>query len=236
MIKPTQKRVYFTRHAQGEHNVIGNWYIHDAPLTLKGRHQSALLNEDTKDTFQKTAELLVTSALKRPIQTMIIGYPLLRKKLEEAGKPIVILPELQECNGFPSDIGSPREELEADPEFSGLDFSLLTPDWCSKEGFYAPIEAALRERARWVRRWLREREEREIVVVAHGDILRYITDGKNSWQPWANTEVREYTFRTDDEDADAVMVPFVAESIVLEGENEPTSSSALMVDKEHWTY
>lgn len=73
--------------------------VHDAPLTLKGRHQSALLNEDTKDTFQKTAELLVTSALKRPIQTMITGYPLLRKKLEEAGKPVVILPELQEVRG-----------------------------------------------------------------------------------------------------------------------------------------
>jgi len=27
---------------------------------------------------------------------MITGYPLLRKKLEEAGKPVVVLPELQE--------------------------------------------------------------------------------------------------------------------------------------------
>ena len=92
------------------------------------------------------------------------------------------------------------------------------------------MEAALKERARWVRRWLRAREEREIVVVAHGDILRYITEGKNSGGPWANTEVREYTFRTDDEDADAVMVPFVAKSIVLEGDNKPTSSSPV-VDK-----
>lgn len=125
--------------------------------------------------------------------------------------------------------------LEADPEFSGLDFSLLTPDWCSKAGFYAPTEAALKERARWVRRWLREREEREIVVVAHGDILRYITNGKHSGMPWANTEVREYTFLTDGEDADAVMVPFVAESIVVEGDNEPTSSSP-MAGKAHWTY
>lgn len=74
--------------------------VHDAPLTLKGRHQSALLNEDTKDTFQKTAQLLVTSALKRPMQTMIIGYPLLRNKLEEAGKPIIVLPELQEVRGL----------------------------------------------------------------------------------------------------------------------------------------
>lgn len=65
--------------------------------------------------------------------------------------------------------------------------------------------------------------------------MRHITDGKNSGEPWANTEVREYTFLTDDEDADAVMVPFVAESIVIEGDNEPTSSS-LMADKAYWTY
>ena len=88
------------------------------------------------------------------------------------------------------------------------------------------------KRARWVRRWLRDREEREIVVVAHGDILRYITDGMDLW---ANTEVREYTFLTDDEDADAVMVPFVTTSIVSEGDNEPTSSSPV-AKKAHWTY
>lgn len=40
---------------------------------------------------------------------------------------------------------------------------------------------------------------------------------------------------TDDEDADAVMVPFVAGSIVIEGDNEPTSSS-LMAGKPYWTY
>jgi len=230
MVKPTQKRVYFTRHAQAEHNVMCDYDIPDAPLTPKGRHQSALLNEDTKDIFQKTAELLVTSALRRPIQTMLVGYPLLRKRLEEAGKPVVVLPQLQECNGFPCDIGSPREELEADPEFAGLDFSLLTPDWRSKEGFYAPTVTALKERARWVRRWLRDREECEIVVVAHGDVLRYITGGFG----WANSEVREYTFLTDDEDADAVMVPLVAKSIVSEGDNEPTSSS-IAASKAHWT-
>jgi len=238
MAKPTQKRVYFTRHAQAEHNVTYDWDIPDAPLTPHGRHQSALLNRDTKDTFQKTAELLVTSALKRPMQTMVIGYPLLRKRLEEAGKPVVILPQLQECNDCPCDVGSPREELEADPEFAGLDLSLLPPDWRSKEGFYAPTAAALKERARWVRRWLRDRDECEIVVIAHGDILRYITEGRNSERAWANTEVREYTFRTDDQDADAVMVPFVATSIVSEGDNEPTSSSpvASKASKAAWTY
>ena len=47
----------------------------------------------------------------------------------------------------------------------------------------------------------------------------------NSLAPWANTEVKEYTFLTDDEDMGAMMIPSVATSIVSEGDNEPTSSS-----------
>lgn len=34
------------------------------------------------------------------MQTMLTGYPLLRKRLEEAGKPVVVLPQLQEVCGI----------------------------------------------------------------------------------------------------------------------------------------
>lgn len=81
---------------------------------------------------------------------------------------------------------------------------------------------ALTGRARWVRRWLRDRAEREIVVVAHGDILRYITDGTNSGEPWRNAEVKVYTFLNDENDAEAVMIPFVATGVV--SESKPTNS------------
>ena len=61
-------------------------------------------------------------------------------------------------------------------------------------------------------------------VVAHGDILRAITDGYESGTPWANAEVKVYKFEQDD-DADAKVVPVKqAEEEVAEGENEPTSS------------
>ena len=86
---------------------------------------------------------------------------------------------------------------------------------------------AIAARARWVRHWLRARPERHIVVVCHGDCLRYITQGRNTYNPWANVEVREYTFAADeaeDADGEAWLVPV---SEVAQGaEAEPTSSVA----------
>ncbi|KZT67055.1 phosphoglycerate mutase-like protein [Daedalea quercina L-15889] len=225
MVKATEKRIYLTRHAQAEHNVAEDYSIPDAPLTALGREQAKRLHEDTKDTIQQTAELLATSGLRRTLSTTIIGYAALRKRLEAEGKPVVVLPQLQECNELPCDTGSSREELEADPEFAGLDFSTLTPDWNSKKGFYAGDVQSLKTRARWNRQWLRSRPEREIVVVAHGDALRYITDGENSLKPWANCEVREYTFAVDEEkDVDGMAWLVLVRKIAREGANEPTSS------------
>ena len=97
--------------------------------------------------------------------------------------------------------------MEANLEFSGLDFSELTPDWTNKEGFYASEDSALKARAAGVRRWLRDRPESKIVAVAHAGILRYITDGYNSKRFWANAEVRVYTFASDEKDEDAEIVP-----------------------------
>ena len=93
------------------------------------------------------------------------------------------------------------------PEYAGLDLSRLVPksdkiedDWTKKRGFWASDEKSLQNRARWVRRWLREQPEREIVVVSHADCLRYMTEGINTLSDWANTEVREYTFKVDEEE------------------------------------
>lgn len=130
-----------------------------------------------------------------------------------------------QCNDLPCDTGSPREALETDPEYAGLDFNELTPEWTSKQGFYACTVPALQARARWIRRWLQSRPEREIVVIAHGDCLRYVTDGYNSGALWANAEVREYTFeKSEDEDerGEAWLAP--VKEIAKEGTEERTSS------------
>ena len=46
----------------------------------------------------------------------------------------------------------------------------------------------------------------------------------NSGEPWRSAEVKEYTFLNDEKDADAVMIPYVATSVVSEGGIKPTNS------------
>ncbi|KAJ3870282.1 histidine phosphatase superfamily, partial [Lentinula novae-zelandiae] len=158
--------------AEAEHNVDEDYFIPDAPLTPLGRRQAEELYSQTTE-LQQSADLLVTSPLKRTLQTTIIGYRGLRARLESQNspKPIVVLSRLQEVNDFPCDTGSSRYELEQIDEFAGIDFESLEDDWNSKQGDTGAVKA----RARWVRRWLRDRPEQNIVVVAHGDILRQIT-------------------------------------------------------------
>jgi len=216
----TSKIIHFTRHAQAEHNVDEDYDIPDAPLTKLGREQSAELNKITANTIQRTADLLVSSPLRRTLQTTIVGFPALRSRLESQDdpKPIIVLSRLQEVNDLPCDTGSDRTVLEKVDEFKGIDFSSLESDWNGKKRDFAPANVAAR--AKWVRKWLRARPEKEIVVVAHGDILRQITKTHYT-HSWANAEVREYTFAAeDDEDADVVLVSKEART----GAQGPTSS------------
>lgn len=138
---------------------------------------------------------------------------------------MICLPEAQECNSFPCDTGSPRSKLEAMPEFAGLDFSRLTPDWTSKEGFWASDPASLQRRARKVRQFLRDTPEKDIVLVAHGDVLRQITsnaDGPGRYM-WKNAEMRVYTFDLESVDSDDCFLR-LEEIVEAAGGYAPTST------------
>lgn len=81
-------------------------------------------------------------------------------------------------------------------EFKGFNFELLTPDWNSKKGFYAADRASVSKRATWVRRYLRERPEANIVLMAHGDMLRQLTATQKGpgTHHWKNAEVNVLYF------------------------------------------
>ena len=171
----TDKTIYFTRHAQSYHNIDNDYSIADSPLTDLGRDQSRRLNPQTRETIQSTAQIILCSPLRRPMQTMLEGYPHLVERLTKEGKPPILLTNLQEVNAFPCDTGSEPDLLINNDEFKSLDFSNVEPGWTSKKGIYDPVNAG--ERAKWVRNYIRNRQEKEIVVVANGDILRWITEG-----------------------------------------------------------
>jgi hypothetical protein len=105
-----------------------------------------------------------------PASSLTLGfysYPDLKARLNHE---VILLPELQEVNHLPCDTGSSRAFLEEHDEFvkAGLDFSQIGEsekrhgvEWTSKTGFFDAQNVV--ERAKWVRRWLRERKEEKIV-------------------------------------------------------------------------
>ncbi|KAI2620031.1 phosphoglycerate mutase-like protein [Hypoxylon sp. NC1633] len=219
-------RLILTRHAQAEHNVDLDYSIHDAPLTPLGKKQAASLPQLIPD-LQQEADLIVSSPLKRTLQTTYLGYA---PAIERLGGPknVVLLPQAQECNALPCDTGSSRATLEADPEFAVFDLAPLTPDWTSKTGFWAASAEALANRAREVRRFLRDRPERTVVLVAHGDILRLITTHPTtgpgpSPYPWKNAEVRVFEFDPRYVDSEDCFL-FQREEAAAAGGYGPTST------------
>ncbi|PWN89482.1 phosphoglycerate mutase-like protein [Acaromyces ingoldii] len=187
-------RILLCRHSQAEHNVDLDYSIPDAPLTALGKKQSAALQKQIAGLYD-SVDVVVSSPLRRTLQSTKLGWGPAVERLGGISK-VVCLPQAQECNDFPCDTGSPRQELESLDEFKGFNLELLTPDWTSKQGFYAPDRATIAKRAQWVRQFLRGRPEHTIVLVAHGDILRQITstaEGPSTYQ-WKNAEVREFRF------------------------------------------
>lgn len=49
-----------------------------------------------------------------------------------------------------------------------MDYSLVVDGWDTKQGEWSPDETSLAMRACKMRKWLKEREEEEIIVVTHG--------------------------------------------------------------------
>lgn len=215
--------IIICRHSQATHNVADDYSLPDAPLTELGKQQASKLPEIVPQ-LQRQVDLIVSSPLKRALQTTLRGWGPAVQRLGGT-KSVICLPQLQECNAYPCDTGSARDILEHDEEVKGFDFSLLTPDWTSKRGQFAADEASLNARAQWVRQFARSRPENTILLVAHGDIIRRITGGPlgNSTHPWKNAEVRIYQFDPEYISTDECWFTSGGE-VATSGGWEPTSS------------
>lgn len=71
--------------------------------------------------------------------------------------------------------------------------------WWVHEGEYAFEPKTLLSRAAKLRRWIKNRPEKEVVLVAHGYFNHYVTgdvreDGYQTTPWWGEAELRTYTF------------------------------------------
>lgn len=196
------KLITLVRHGQAHHNVDEKYHLHDPYLTPLGESQCRTI----PDRFPKNlppVSLLVSSPLKRTLQTTLIGFP--NELAAKPPVPLYPLPELQETSSMPCDTGSAASEIVSDPHFAhlNLDFSHVPEDWTSKSGKWSSNPNALRERAKWVRDWLKQRDEEHVVCVLHGGFLHYLTEdwrghGDLPGTGWANAEFRHYVWKEDD--------------------------------------
>jgi broad specificity phosphatase PhoE len=147
---------------QGEANSSAtyDYSVHDPPLTALGVSQARAVAQRNPSLLTSSA-LLVSSPLRRTLQTALLAFH--RNPLPHPG--------FQENSSKPCDTGSPAAQLNK--EFPELDFTLVVDGWDSKEGEWAPDEPSLAQRAAKMRKWLKDREENEIIVITHGGNLTF---------------------------------------------------------------
>jgi broad specificity phosphatase PhoE len=219
--------IHCVRHAQGFHNLGSEFHsLPDPLLTPLGQEQCEHLRE-SQFSDQTRFSLITASPLTRTLHTAFLTF---RPALTSTGKcqpSILAIPDAQEISDFPCDTGSDVSIIRdfAKEQNWPVDLSLLTSNWNIKSmtGRYSPQSDAINARAKAVRQLLRLKARElaasgdrdcQIALVAHGDVLHYITGDwehadKRMGTGWENCETRSYTFAHDfqaDEDDDALIV------------------------------
>lgn len=137
--------------------------------------------------------------MRRALQTCQLSFaPCVTR-----GLPIIALPLAEEGSDETSDTGSDIDVLRR--EFpSAVDFDHVHAGWYVHEGEYATDATALKARAVKLRRWIRDRPEREAVLVCHGFFNHFLTGdvdekGEQTTGDWEETELRTFSFVDGDE-------------------------------------
>lgn len=167
-------RVHLVRHGQGYHQMDpleNNRQIHDPYLTEIGIEKCCKFNDFFPEYVH--LDLVCASPMRRTIQTAAYCFANRIPKTSQGN--ILLQPLAQENTSEPCDVGSNLGTLK-DEFGSMIDLSHVPEDWYVKKGTNASTPDALRERARLLRHWLRDRQERDIVIVGHGTFWDYVTD------------------------------------------------------------
>lgn len=211
-----ESKIFVIRHAESKHNVDKNLDQLDPGLTALGVEQAEQLGRTFPD--PESVGVILTSPLRRAIQTTLSAFPHVLDRgyyLDDGhgrgvdgGATLLVDADAQERSDLPCDTGSGRDVLEE--IFPGVDFSTLPDDWPLKTGPFVPGDEALRDRARKLRRRLRElvasleEPRKNLVVVTHGVFMKFLTDDETIDLPkagWSTYHVRQ------DGEGHAVLVP-----------------------------
>lgn len=128
------------------------------------------------------------------------------------GLKILALPYAEEASDDPSDTGSELDVLLKDFP-AQVDFNHVKEGWYLHDGEFATTPIALKARAAKLRRFIRDRPEKEVVLVSHGFFNHYLTsdvddEGKQTTPWWRETEIRTFTFGdSSDDDAKIIETP-----------------------------
>ncbi|RYO98606.1 hypothetical protein DL763_002136 [Monosporascus cannonballus] len=190
--------LHLVRHAEGFHNANRDRSVRDPKLTPFGEEQCAQLCREFAHHDKLTH--LVASHLRRTVQTCHRCF----RPAVEAGKRVILLPELQETSDDPSAIGTDAADLEREYGAGLVDASRVGPGWNDKRPHtrWAMGEAKIEARARAARVLLRElargpgADDAHLAVVSHGTFLLFLTEDRAALggygRPWKNAEVRSY--------------------------------------------
>ncbi|KAI1814414.1 histidine phosphatase superfamily [Poronia punctata] len=178
------------RHAQADHNLTKDYSIHDPSLTELGREQCVDLRKHLirEEPLARQAELIITSPMRRTIQTALSTVDWLVEK----GVRIEADADWQENSDKPCDTGSEISKVAA--EFPDIDYSTVDPVWPDKTSpaghRYRYTKTAILARAQRALDKLHARPEKVVVVVSHSGFLRAGVTG--SW--FFNADYRVFDF------------------------------------------
>ncbi|KAF2737843.1 phosphoglycerate mutase-like protein [Polyplosphaeria fusca] len=184
--------IILIRHAQALHNVARDWSLPDPPLTELGRQQCAELQESLKaSSIANEVELIITSAMRRTLETTTLGLDWLIKE-----KNVQVLPDAgwQENSDKPCDTGSAITVMEL--EFPQYDFSAMDPLYPDKTTSaldanpYVFTKKAVLARGQACLKKLYSRPEKVIVAVSHSGFLRTAVANRR----FANADWRVFDF------------------------------------------
>jgi len=164
-----KKTIYWIRHGESLSNVSeSNYQIVDPSLTLKGLSQCEKLKKYLEiNKIIEYIDLIVVSPLNRTLETC---QNIINKKLHNNIK-IISLDEIREHINYPCHKRISIEEKKKKYKFINFDKIYNNQDYMYNKFNGNESKKNVISRCEWFIDWLKNRNEKNIMVITHGNFL-----------------------------------------------------------------